>query len=85
MATVCSPGVLIQIDNLDLLDDPDIAWMDSCAVEDHPMIDSLWIERRDVVRVTVPLAGLRRRAVYAACRALEIGSATLKSMLGRRK
>lgn len=80
-----SPGVLIQIDNLDLLDDPAILWMDSCAVEDHPMIDSLWTERRDVVRVTIRLAGLRRGAVHAACRALEAGSAGLKSILGRRK
>ena len=30
---------------------PDIAWMDSCAAEDHPMIDSLWTERRAIVRV----------------------------------
>ena len=80
-----SPGVLIQIDNLDLLDRDDIAWMDSCAVEDHPMIDSLWTERRDIVRVTIRLAGLRRNVVHAACRALEAGSAGLKSVLGRRK
>ncbi|HEY5710286.1 MAG TPA: GNAT family N-acetyltransferase [Allosphingosinicella sp.] len=80
-----SPGVLIQIDNLDLLDRPDIAWMDSCAVEDHPMIDSLWTERRSIARVTVRLKGLRRGAVFAACRALEIGSGALRGWLGRGK
>ncbi|MEA3029595.1 MAG: hypothetical protein QOG13_920 [Sphingomonadales bacterium] len=66
-----SPGVLLQIDNLDILERPDIAWMDSCAMQDHPMIDSLWTERRAIVRVTVPLAGARRRIVHAICRAVE--------------
>jgi CelD/BcsL family acetyltransferase involved in cellulose biosynthesis len=73
-----SPGVLLQIDNLDILDRPDIAWMDSCAAQDHPMIDSLWTERRAIIRVTVPLRGWRRRAVWALCRALEIASARLQ-------
>jgi CelD/BcsL family acetyltransferase involved in cellulose biosynthesis len=64
-----SPGVLLQIDNLDILDRAE--WMDSCAMQDHPMIDSLWNERRAIVRVTVPLAGARRRIVHAVCRAVE--------------
>ena len=76
-----SPGVLIQLENLKILEDPRIQWMDSCAAEDHPMIDSLWTERRAIVRVSVPLKGLKRRAVFAACRALERGSAALR---GRR-
>jgi len=66
-----SPGVLIQIENLRILDRPDIAWMDSCAVEGHPMIDSLWGERRSIVRVSVPLSGLHRRATFRACRTAE--------------
>lgn len=41
-----SPGVLLQQANLDLLDDPAIAWVDSCAAPGHPMIDSVWRERR---------------------------------------
>lgn len=73
-----SPGVLLQIENLDVLDRPGIAWMDSCAAQDHPMIDSLWTERRAIVRVTVPLKGWRRRAVWALCRVLEIASARLQ-------
>jgi CelD/BcsL family acetyltransferase involved in cellulose biosynthesis len=76
-----SPGVLIQLENLHILDDPRIAWMDSCAVEDHPMIDSLWTERRTVVRVSLPLKGFRRRALYAFCTGLERLSALVK---GRR-
>jgi len=77
-----SPGVLIQLENLEILHNPAIAWMDSCAVEDHPMIDSLWTERRALVRVSVPLGGVRRGAIYALCRALERGSAAIRR-LGR--
>jgi CelD/BcsL family acetyltransferase involved in cellulose biosynthesis len=73
-----SPGVLIQIENFKVLERADIAWMDSCAVEDHPMINSLWAERRTIVRVTVPLRGKRRRAAFAVARTLETASATVR-------
>ena len=76
-----SPGVQIQLDNLDILTRPDIAWMDSCAVEDHPMIDSLWTGRRSIVRVTIRLKGARRTLSYAICRALELGSAAFRTCL----
>ncbi|HEY1604726.1 MAG TPA: GNAT family N-acetyltransferase [Allosphingosinicella sp.] len=79
-----SPGVLIQIENLAMLERAEIAWMDSCAVENHPMIDSLWTERRSIVRVTVPLAGRRRRFIHAGARALEMGSAALRRLLAPR-
>jgi len=75
-----SPGVLIQIDNLAILDRPGIDWIDSCAIDDHPMIDNLWSERRAIVRVTVPLPGVRRTAILALCRALERGSAALRGI-----
>ncbi|OYX48623.1 MAG: hypothetical protein B7Y97_10900 [Sphingomonas sp. 32-66-10] len=75
-----SPGVLLQIDNLQLLARGDISWMDSCAVENHPMINSLWGERRAIIRVSIPLAGARRRALFTAARALEQGAATLRAM-----
>ena len=74
-----SPGVLIQLENLRVLERSDIAWMDSCAAEDHPMIDSLWGERRTLVRVSVPLRGFRRGLAYRLCRALESASACLHS------
>jgi CelD/BcsL family acetyltransferase involved in cellulose biosynthesis len=80
-----SPGVLIQLDNLDILSRGDIEWMDSCAAENHPMIDSLWGERRAVVRVSLPLAGTRRRLSFAGWRAIEAGWASAKHMLGRAK
>lgn len=60
-----SPGVLLQQANLDLLDDPHISWVDSCAAPGHPMIDSVWRERRALVWVNVPLSGPVDRLRYA--------------------
>lgn len=61
-----SPGVLLQIENLALLERPEIAWCDSCAVEGHPMIDSLWTGRRAVGRYSVAIGGSGRRAIFGA-------------------
>jgi len=42
-----SPGVQLYLDLTEtLLADPAIAFVDSCAVPDHPMIDHIWRERR---------------------------------------
>lgn len=78
-----SPGVLVQLENLQLLTHPEIAWMDSCAAENHPMIDSLWSGRRAIVRVTVPLAGPRRRLTFALARAAERGWAGVRARTAR--
>ncbi len=61
-----SPGVLLQREALALLRARNLAWIDSCAAPDHPMIDSLWRERRTVVRVSMPLPGLVNRLTYHA-------------------
>lgn len=74
-----SPGVLIQLENLAILDNPAIAWMDSCAAADHPMIDSLWGERRGIVRVTLPLAGWRSRPLFHAARVIERAADALRA------
>lgn len=74
-----SPGVLIQLENLAILDNPAIAWMDSCASADHPMIDSLWGERRAIIRVTLPLAGWRSRALFHAARAVERAASAIRT------
>lgn len=75
-----SPGVLIQLENLAIRDRADIAWMDSCAVADHSMINSLWAERRSIVRVTVPLAGNARWALFAASRGIEQAAALARRL-----
>ncbi len=78
-----SPGVLIELENYAVLDRPDVGWMDSCAVEDHPMIDGLWTERRGVVRVSVPLAGWRRRGAFRLARTAEDLAARVRARTRR--
>lgn len=73
-----SPGVMLQRYNLRILDQPAIKWVDSCASQDHPMINSLWRERRQIVRVTVPLAGWRNSLIFNACRRAEDAYGTAK-------
>lgn len=76
-----SPGVLIELENLPrVLNDPVIAWMDSCAVADHSMINSFWAERRSIVQISIPLSGTRRALTYHACRSAEIASAWLRKI-----
>lgn len=75
-----SPGVMIEIENLRrVLTDSQVKWMDSCAYENHPMINSLWTERRTLVQVSVRLKGAKRRAVYTICRLLEDLSAMYRN------
>ncbi|HEX7875421.1 MAG TPA: GNAT family N-acetyltransferase [Sphingobium sp.] len=72
-----SPGVLIELMNLHAVqDDPAIGWMDSCAAADHPMIDSLWAERRTIVQYRIALQGrglrrLGRSAAFALANGVE--------------
>ncbi len=60
-----SPGVLLQIENLDLLERKGIAWCDSCAAQDHPMIDSLWTDKRPIGRYSVAIGGPARRKLFS--------------------
>jgi CelD/BcsL family acetyltransferase involved in cellulose biosynthesis len=59
-----SPGVLLQCENLMILDRPEIAWTDSCAAADHPMIDHIWRERRPVGRISLAIGGTLRRKAF---------------------
>jgi CelD/BcsL family acetyltransferase involved in cellulose biosynthesis len=61
-----SPGVMLQEAYLEILNNAQIAWCDSCAAPDHPMIDSIWRERRALVWVNVPLSGAANRFRFAA-------------------
>lgn len=61
-----SPGVLLQRENLALLDRDDIDWCDSCAAQDHPMIDHFWRERRAIARHSIGIGGTIRRAIFSA-------------------
>ena len=68
-----SPGVLLQCENLLLLDQADIAWTDSCASADHPMIDHIWRERRAIGRLSIAIGGKLRRAAFNRLLKLELG------------
>ncbi len=67
-----SPGVLLQLENLALLERGEIAWADSCAAQGHPMIDALWRERRAIGRFSIAIGGTARRAVFARLVAHEL-------------
>ena len=71
-----SPGILLQVEQLGILDRADIAWTDSCAHGAHPTA-TLWSERRAIVGSTIRLAGLSRALVHGGARLLE-RAATLR-------
>lgn len=69
-----SPGVLLQRENLAILERAGIDWCDSCAAQDHPMIDHFWRERRTIGRMSVAIGGRLRRAGFAAIAGAEKGT-----------
>lgn len=68
-----SPGVLLQRENLTILDRDEIAWTDSCAAADHPMIDHIWRERRAIGRLSITIGGRLRRAAFGLLARAELG------------
>ncbi len=61
-----SPGLLLQIENLDLLGRGDIEWADSCAAEGHSMIERIWREKRTIISRNVAIGGPLRRSAFKA-------------------
>lgn len=66
-----SPGMLLQLENLALLERDDIQWADSCAVEGHPMIERLWRDARRMASVNIAIGGLPRRTAFRLLKAYE--------------
>lgn len=59
-----SPGVQLEVENIcQLHKRADVAWMDSCAVANHPMINRVWGERRMIQKVLVSPGGWRNNAI----------------------
>ncbi|MHA6334242.1 GNAT family N-acetyltransferase [Qipengyuania sp. CAU 1752] len=58
-----SPGVLIENEYLAELDRDAFEWSDSCAAADHPVMNSMWAERRTIGKVSVAIGGPIRRAL----------------------
>jgi CelD/BcsL family acetyltransferase involved in cellulose biosynthesis len=78
-----SPGVLISLENLKILERPGFGWMDSCAAEGHPMIESLWGQRRALNWMAVPLGGGRNAALFRLARFAENSWSALKALRGK--
>ena len=66
-----SPGLLLQLENLSLLDRDDVMWADSCAVEGHSMIERIWREKRGIVSCNVAIGGAFRRTLLKGMMAYE--------------
>lgn len=66
-----SPGMLLQLENLALLERADVAWADSCAVEGHPMIERLWRDGRRMISRNIAIGGPARRALFRLLMAYE--------------
>lgn len=61
-----SPGLLLQVENLDLLARGDIAWADSCAAQGHSMIERIWREKRCFISRNIAIGGPLRRLTFNA-------------------
>lgn len=78
-----SPGVMVELELMrQTLDEKKFSGIDSCAQEDHPMIDHLWAERDKLCHWNMPLPGMQNRAALAACRFLETTADRTRGMLG---
>lgn len=71
-----SPGLLLQIENLALLERGDIDWADSCAAQGHSMIERLWREKRRIISYNVAIGGKARRFAARRMMAYETRGAT---------
>lgn len=67
-----SPGMLLQVENLMLLERPDIALSDSCAVPGNPMIEKIWSDRREMAMVSIGIGGKLRRSIGGALMRYEL-------------
>lgn len=67
-----SPGMLLQVENLALLERDDLELADSCAAPGHPMIEQIWSERRAIAMVSIAIGGKLRRAIGSGLSAIEM-------------
>jgi len=66
-----SPGMLLQLENLALLERPEVEWADSCVAEGHPMIERLWRGHRRMVSRNIAIGRPARRALFRLLMAWE--------------
>jgi hypothetical protein len=86
-----SPGLQLLVDVTEgLLSDPAVAYADSCATPDHPMIDHVWRERLALADRLVRIGPDHSAAFALACtleaarRAAMASGKTLRDLLQKR-
>ncbi|MCG6154992.1 GNAT family N-acetyltransferase [Rubinisphaera margarita] len=79
-----SPGVQLELDNMECFRRTPLKWMDSCATADHPMINRLWPHRLGLQSLYVPTCGLLSDIYCSTRPLLRITKRRLKALLGRR-
>ncbi len=68
-----SPGMLLMIEATKmLLDDPNVANADSCAVPNHPMMDRVWAQRRQLQTIVIGLGPQTDRVARQAFSQIEL-------------
>lgn len=74
-----SPGVMIEIEIMRALEGaPSLAFIDSCAQAEHPMIDRLWRERRAISALNISRRDRPSKALFRLLMALERASAAAR-------
>jgi CelD/BcsL family acetyltransferase involved in cellulose biosynthesis len=67
-----SPGVMLEIEMMKALEaERGLSFIDSCAQKDHPMINSLWRERRTIVALNVSRRDAPSRLLFRLLTELE--------------
>lgn len=67
-----SPGVMLEIEMMRALEKREgLFFVDSCAAPDHPMINSLWRERREIEALNVSGARAGARTIFRVLTGLE--------------
>jgi CelD/BcsL family acetyltransferase involved in cellulose biosynthesis len=81
-----SPGVMLEIEMMKALERIEgFSFIDSCAARDHPMINSLWRERRAIAAINVSRRDGAAKAAFRVVTALErAGEAARARRVGTR-
>ncbi|HBK93039.1 MAG TPA: CelD-like protein [Parvularcula sp.] len=70
-----SPGVMIEIEIMRALEgDASVSTIDSCAKVEHPMIDRLWRERREICALNISRRDMASKALFRLLTMLERAS-----------
>ena len=59
-----SPGEMLQLENLALLEHPGVGWCDTGAAADQAMPGELWAKHRGIGRFSVAIGGAAKRAAF---------------------